>query len=59
MEENKIIYVGTFEFDEEEKNIIIDALLSYLIISNSLNKKYYNICTYILKKFDDLKEEKF
>lgn len=53
------IYVGTFEFDTEEKNIIIDALLAYLQISKRLNKKYYNICKYILKKFNYLKKEEF
>lgn len=53
------IYVGTFEFDTEEKNIIIDALLSYLQISKRLNKKYYNICKYVLKRFEYLKEEEF
>lgn len=53
------IYVGTFEFDTEEKNIIIDALLAYLKVSERLNKKYYNICKYILKRFDYLKEEEF
>ncbi len=53
------IYVGKFEFDKEEKDIIIDALLSYLLISKRLNKKYYEICLYVLKKFDYLKEEKF
>lgn len=53
------IYVGTFEFDTEEKNIIIDALLAYLQISKRLNKKYYNICKYVLKRFEYLKEEEF
>ena len=53
------IYVGTFEFDREEKNIIIDALLAYLKVAKRLNKKYYNICQYILKRFNYLKEEEF
>ena len=56
---NKKIYVGTFEFDKEEKEIITDALLSYLMISNRINRKYNNICKYILKKLEYLKEENF
>lgn len=53
------IYVGTFEFDKEEKNIINDALLAYLKVSKRINKKYYNICQYVIKKFGNLKEEEF
>ena len=56
---NKRIYVGTFEFDKEEKEIITDALLSYSIISKRLNPKYNETCKYILAKFKDLKEEQF
>lgn len=56
---SKKIYVGTFEFDKEEKEIITDALLSYSIISKRLNAKYNETCNYILAKFKDLKEEQF
>ena len=40
---SKKIYVGTFEFDKEEKEIITDALLSYSIISKRLNPNYNEI----------------
>lgn len=56
---SKKIYVGNFEFDKEEKQIIINSLLAYLIISRQISNKYYNICQYVLKKFEYLKEEKF
>ena len=56
---SKKIYVGTFEFDKEEKEIITDALLSYSIISKRLNPNYNETCNYILAKFKDLKEEQF
>ena len=56
---NKKIYVETFEFDKEEKDIIIDSLLSYLIISKRLNKNYFETCEYLLTKFKHLKKEDF
>ena len=51
------IYVGTFEFDKEEKSIIFNALLTYLKILRKLkDKEKYEICKYIIIKFKKLKD---
>ena len=54
------IYVGKFEFDKEEKNLISKALLTYLEILRQLkDEKKCEICQYIIIKFKKLKEEDF
>lgn len=54
------VYVGTFEFDEEEVRAIYNSLILYKTANILLNNMdNCEICDYLMLKMRDLKEEKF